>query len=96
MPKIGEVLYVKSTEEPVAFIASRKSPWYHYGTVLYLVRRPVVSDTRGIKYVMAEFLAEELETAEEQTHRLMGRMKSRQALAMGEFEPLETHGKKPS
>lgn len=107
MPISGEILYVKSTEEPVTFLRARKVHFYDsLGLQLngasgqvYIVRRPIVSDIKGISYKFAHFLAEELETSEEQTARLFAKVKSRQAIAMGEYqEPMEMPfpTKKPS
>jgi len=92
MPIIGEVLYVKSTEEPVLFHSSRKRAWYDFavpsGTAaLYTVRRPLVNPHGGVSYVVSTFLAEELETDSEQSARLYSKFKQRQSLTMSEDGP---------
>lgn len=93
MPTSGDILYVKSTEEPVTFLRARNVHFYdslglqlNGSSKIYIVRRPVVSDIWGISYKFARFLAEELETPEEQTSRLFAKVKARQQLAMGEFQ----------
>lgn len=91
MPVIGEVLYVKSTEEPVLFHSARKRAWYDIflpeTTGIYRVRRPLVNPHGGVTYKISTFLAEELETESEQANRLFTKFKQRQALSMSDEGP---------
>lgn len=97
--KPGTVLYVKTSEEPVLFFASRpineadrgKFPEYSGTGEVVIVRRPVMTETSGISYKFYDFLAEELESDDEQTKRLFGRIMSRQKLAMGDMETPSFH-----
>lgn len=86
MPEIGDILYVKTTEEPVVFHSERKLRWYEKlylpaTRAIYQVRRPIAHPSRGLRYVLHTFLAEELETASEQSARIFGIHKTRQTLA---------------
>lgn len=91
MPQIGEILYVKSTEEPVLFHSARKPRWYDVflpkTSAIYRVRRPLVNPHGGVTYKITTFLAEELETESEQSTRLFNKFKQRQALTMTDVEP---------
>lgn len=84
MPELGQILYVKTTEEPTSFQGERKAKWYEpypKGTVLYRVRRPQVVNGGAITYKFAVFTSLELETEAEQTQRLYQKFKQRQMLA---------------
>ena len=92
MPSIGEILYIKSTEEPSMYHSERRRRWYEFwlpkATVgLYTVRRPLVNPHGGVTYKITTFLAEELETESEQSTRLFNKYKSRQALSMAADGP---------
>lgn len=81
--KTGEVLYVRTTEEPVCVIAERelsssdkRFPLEYNGTgTLVVARRPVISDGGVQRYEFFDFLEEELETGFEQTARRINRVK---------------------
>jgi len=88
--KTGDLLYVKSTDEPVVVIGSRKlsevdkvfpQDVYNGSGVVVVVRRPIVSES-GVQYKFFDFLAEELESYTDQGKRLYNRIKERQSLAM--------------
>lgn len=97
MPKLGDVLIVKSVEEPVTFITERKMTdedrkRIPVGTqcegTIYVVRRAVFSPTQGIAlgYKYFDFLKEELETSSDNAKRQLARLKERSELAMGDFD----------
>ena len=96
----NEVLFVRTTEEPVQVIATRQMHEDELGKIfpahykgpgkLVTVRRPIVSDANGISYKFFDFLAEELQTAEERAQTQLKDLKLRQALAMGEIGSLDT------
>lgn len=93
MPKLGDVLYVRSVEEPVTFIKEREvipSDNFPDGVQdhVYIVRRAQMSPENGVVvgYRFFDFLASELETAQEQSQRIFSRMKERQELAMSGLE----------
>ena len=91
----GTILYVKTTEEPVTVIASRPMnetdakhfpPSYEGSKVLIVVRRPIFSDSAGIRYAFFDFLSEELESGEEKARRLYESIKARQGMVMEDPE----------
>ena len=92
MPDIGEILYIKSTEEPLLFHSERPKRWYEFwlpqgAKTLYTVRRPLVNPRGGVSYKISTFLAEELETESEQSARLFNKFKRQQALSMADAGP---------
>jgi hypothetical protein len=93
--KMGDVVYVKSTEEPVTVFLTRparseefdgkKFPQEIEGPYdVVVVRRPVMREGE-IRYAFFDFLAPELESEPEQTQRLYTKIKSRQEIAMQDF-----------
>lgn len=97
----GQVLYVKSTEEPVTVVGTRavseddfathKFPREYQGSgVIIIARRPVISEANGVRYAFFDFLEEELETDQGSSQRLYDRIKFREALAMKELESNNT------
>lgn len=98
--KIGEVVYVKTSEEPVLVVGTRKLETRELGGTfpevysgsgeVVVVRRPQMTEATGIKYVFFDFLKEELESSEEQTQRLYAKILERQKIAMADasMEPL--------
>lgn len=105
-PLIGTVLYVKTTEEPTVFIAAHRLgpqekslfPENNGSHMVYVVRRPVGSEQYGLQYKFFDFLAEELETFEEQNKRRMARVKAQMSEEMSLADPfsLPPAAKKPS
>lgn len=95
MPNIGEVMYVRTSEEPVCVLGTRKIrpeelgkkfPETYNGTGdVIVVRRPVMTDATGITYQLWDFLSEELETEDEQSKRLFNKIMSRQKLTSQEM-----------
>lgn len=95
MPTVGEVMYVRTSEEPVCVLGIRKIrpeelgkkfPEIYEGSGdVITVRRPVQTEANGITYQLYDFLSEELETSEEQSHRLYAKILERQKLAMSEM-----------
>lgn len=91
--KYGDVVYVKSTEEPVTVIGTRpikddersKYPDYPEVQTVVTVRRPVMKESTGISYAFFEFLDVELESGSDQTNRLFAKMKERQELIQDEM-----------
>lgn len=87
-PKVGEVLYMKTTEEPLLFVASRKlSPGdkrfpaeYEGSGEVYIVRRPIIQDGGVASYVFFDVLAEECATDSEMTLTRLRRQKETQEL----------------
>lgn len=87
-PKVGDVLYVKTTEEPTLYVASRKlSPGdkrypveYAGSGEVYIVRRPIIVDGGVANYVFFDFLSEELATGFEMTAMRIQRLKEGQEL----------------
>jgi hypothetical protein len=104
MPKIGDVLYVRTTSEPVLFVSERPQdaddnfPSHQGSHQVYIVRRPCPA-TAGIQtYKFFDFLQEELETAKESQAREVHSLKLRQDLLMAEMAgeaPMDL-GQKPS
>jgi hypothetical protein len=91
--QIGEVLFVKSTEEPTMVHSLRARRWYEIWLPkatagVYTVRRPLVNPHGGVTYKITQFLVEELETESEQSARLFQRFKQRQAMSMSEEGPV--------
>lgn len=94
MPQIGEVLYVKTSEEPVLVLGTRKvhdseigkkfPEIYHGSGEVVTVRRPIQT-SEGLTYMLYDFLAEELETETQQNQRLYSKLVERQKLAQAEF-----------
>jgi hypothetical protein len=79
---VGEVLYVKSTEEPITPVATRKVnfgdkrfPSECEGMDIVVARRPVIADGGVQRYEFYDFLACEVETGFEQTARRITRLK---------------------
>lgn len=92
----GDVVYVKSTEEPVTVMAIRpavedefdgqKFPRGFTGDKeVIVVRRPVMTEAQGIRYAFFDFLACELESQGEQNARLFSRLMARKELAEAEL-----------
>ena len=73
--KIGDVVIVKTTGEPVVILESGTEP-----VVGFFVRRPVFGDKGEISHVREFFLAFELETEEERTVRFLEGRKTRKAM----------------
>jgi hypothetical protein len=93
--QIGDVVYVKSTEEPVVVMQTRQADaaefdgkkfpvGYSGNQEVVVVRRPVMSEG-GIRYAFFDFLKVELESSDEQTQRLYQKIKSRTELAQADF-----------
>lgn len=86
--KTGEVLYVKTTEEPVCVLAERKlSPGdkrfpaeYAGEGIVIVARRPIIADGGVQNYVFYDFLADELATDYEMTAMRIQRLKAGQEL----------------
>jgi hypothetical protein len=78
MPEAGDVLYIKTSEEPVVYLYEHKK--------VYWVRRPIQTFL-GLFYRKTWFHPFELETGTEQIARLMDRIKSRNAIALADMEP---------
>lgn len=92
MPKIGDVMFVRSTEEPTVFIAERPQdkddnfPLHEGSGRVYVVRRPSGAPQSGIQtYKFFDFLAEELETQKESHERNIKSLKMRQELLLAEM-----------
>jgi hypothetical protein len=104
----GEVVYVKTTEEPSLVFGVRPFEDKDRGNFpdfveikeLVVVRRPIVTENGSIHYKIFDFAPFELETALEHSKRLYNNLKERQALAMGDDEGplsfLSNTSKKPS
>lgn len=92
MPKYGDVLYVKTTEEPVLVVGTRTvgDSEVDYPKLIdpdaevVVVRRPIGSQENGIQYKFFDFLATELETYEEQAKRRYVRLMDNHKIAMAE------------
>lgn len=105
--KLGDVVFVKTSEEPVTVIGTRKMQpeevgkkfpeSYHGSGDVVIVRRPVMLPDEGMQYKFFDFLAEELETSEQQANRMYANIINRQKLAMNDM-PMESLSKliKPS
>jgi hypothetical protein len=91
---VGEVVYVKSSEEPVIVLNVRKlrneelgkkfPAEYNGPDTVVTVRRPQMTESQGITYQIYDFLQVELETSAEQSNRLYAKIIERQKLAMSE------------
>ena len=73
--KAGEIVFIKTTEEPVYVLAVDETS--------AAVRRPIQTQN-GIKHVEETWALSELETSSESDARLAARYKSRQDLAFGQ------------
>lgn len=82
-PKVGDVMYVKTTEEPTLYVASRKLapgdkryPMEYAGSgEVYIVRRPIIQDGGVANYVFFDFLSEELASGLEMTAMRIQRLR---------------------
>lgn len=94
MFNIGDVAYVRTSEEPVLVLGTRKirpeevgkkfPEIYDGPDEVVTVRRPVMTDANGISYQLWDFLGVELETHAQQSQRLYDKILERQKLAMAE------------
>ena len=93
--KTGEVLYVKSTEEPVIVIAERKLasgdkrfPMEYEGSgLVVVVQRPIIADGGVARYEFYDFLDEALATGMEMTAMRIQRLRDGQELYREELGP---------
>lgn len=93
--RTGEVLYVKTTEEPVCVLAERRLsagdkrfPMEYEGEgLIVVVRRPIIASGGVSNYVFYDFLAEELATGMEMTAMRIQRMREGQELYRDEMGP---------
>ena len=93
--KTGEVLYVKSTEEPTIVIAERKlTPGdkrfpaeYEGSGLIVVVQRPIIADGGVSNYVYYDFLDECLATGMEMTALRIQRLREGQELYREEMSP---------
>lgn len=102
--KTGDVLYVRTTEEPVCVLAERqlspgdkRFPAEYEGTGnIVVVRRPIIVDGGVANYVFYDFLEEELSTGMELTAMRIQRLREGQELYREETNldtgPLGPHG----
>lgn len=74
---LGDILYVRTTDEPVVYFASIGP--------LRLVRRPIMGQD-GIRYRIGLFHGSELETLQEQTQRTLAIIKARNDISMAEMQ----------
>jgi hypothetical protein len=94
LPKIGDVLYVKTTDEPVLVVATRQMnesdskrfPANEGCGTIIIVRRPVSTDSQGIRYQFYDFLAEELQTADERAQAYYENLKKRRDMVLQDAE----------
>jgi hypothetical protein len=86
--KTGEVLYVRTTEEPVSVLAERRltpgdkrfpAEYEGSGTII-VVRRPIIADGGVSNYVFYDFLEEELASGMELTAMRIQRLREGQEL----------------
>lgn len=91
--KAGDLLYVRTTEEPTTVIAIRKLnpgdkrfPAEYSGSgIIVVVRRPIIRDGGVENYVFYDFLAEELATGMEMTAMRIQRIREGQESYREEF-----------
>lgn len=101
-PKVGDILFVKTTEEPTLYVASRRlSPGdkrypaeYAGSGEVFVVRRPIIQDGGVSNYVFFDFLAEELASGLEMTAMRIQRLREGQELYREDQldGPLGPHG----
>lgn len=76
---IGETLFVKTTGEPVFVVGEKDSFW--------LVRRPVMAQETGIRYELAYFQKDELESRECKLKREVADMENERAFMESKMLP---------
>jgi hypothetical protein len=93
--KTGEVLYVRTTEEPVCALAERRlsagdkrfPAEYEGEGLIIVVRRPIIAEGGVSNYVFYDFLSEELATGMEMTAMRIQRLREGQELYRDEMGP---------
>jgi hypothetical protein len=92
--KIGDVVFVKTSDEPVLVLGHRKVldselgkkfPEVCAGANVIIARRPTQTEAAGLGYQLFDFLEVELETRSDHSQRIYDGILERQKLAMADL-----------